>query len=129
MADESSPFGGLVRSSFSFDKLTRAMEAQAAQVDEHLEKQRARAADHVDKLPDLSDDELIASMPAGQVSATNHMELTRRLKNAIEELTGETITARRSSEKASTRVLWLNILLVLLTAALVALTVVLAVKH
>jgi hypothetical protein len=59
----------------------------------------------------------------------NHqMELTRRLKVAITELTGETIAARDSSDKASARIWWLNVLLVLLTAALVALTVVLAVK-
>ncbi len=58
---------------------------------------------------------------------THQMELSRRLKVAIQELTSETIAARESSDSASARIAWLNVLLVLLTATLVALTVVLAV--
>jgi hypothetical protein len=52
-------------------------------------------------------------MPLDQVSATSHMGLIWRLKNAIELLKAETITARTSSDTAPKRILWLNILLVL----------------
>lgn len=51
----------------------------------------------------------------------------RRLKVAVAELTAETIAMRESSERASARLVWLTIVAVVLTAALVALTVVLAV--
>lgn len=81
------------------------------------------------------------------------MEMQRRLKDAVENLTAEeirsresserlsgqldasivgltaaTIRAARSSDRAARRLVWLTVVLVLLTAALVALTVVLAVR-
>jgi hypothetical protein len=47
------------------------------------------------------------------------MEMTRRLKVATEKLTDVTVTAGASADRASSRILWLD---VLLTAALVALS-------
>jgi hypothetical protein len=49
------------------------------------------------------------------------MEMQRRLKVAIERLTGETVAARKSANRAALAV-------IVLTAVLVALTVVLAVR-
>lgn len=87
----------------------------------------AQNLNDVNGLAGLSDAELIATTHA--IPSQNHqMELMRRLKVAMTELTGETIAARVSSDRASARIWWLNVLLVLLTAALVALTVVLAIK-
>jgi hypothetical protein len=40
----------------------------------------------------------------------------------------QTVAARKSADRASARIAWLNVVLVLLTVALVALTVVLAVR-
>jgi hypothetical protein len=88
---------------------------------------RAQHLDSVNRLAGLSDAELIASTPA--IPSQDHqMEMNRRLKVAIAELTAETVAARRSSERAGTRLVWLTAVVVLLTAALVALTIVLAVK-
>jgi hypothetical protein len=75
----------------------------------------------------LGDAELIATAP-GIPSETHQMELTRGLEAAIQELTAETVAGRQSLYKASARIAWLNAFLVVLTAALVALTVVLAVR-
>ena len=79
----------------------------------------AMRLDGVRKLSDVPDDELIAtdtSIP----SAQHQMEM-RRLKVAIERLTGETVAARKSANRAALAV-------IVLTAVLVALTVVLAVR-
>jgi hypothetical protein len=57
------------------------------------------------------------------------MELDRRLKVAITDLTTETIDARKASDRTARRLMWLTIVLVILTAVLVALTVVLAIKN
>jgi hypothetical protein len=81
---------------------------------------QAQHLDSVNQLASLSDDELIAtdhSIP----SVTHQMEMNRRLKAAITELTRETVAARKSSELVGR-------LLILLTAVLVALTVILAVR-
>ena len=91
------------------------------------EQVRARNVDNVSHLARLSDAALIATAP-GLASETHQMELTRRLKVAIQDLTGETIAARKSSDRAAARIMWLTFVLVVMTAALVALTVVLAVK-
>lgn len=56
------------------------------------------------------------------------MEMSRRLKVAVENLTGEVVTSRKSADRLSRRVVWLTAILVILTAALVALTIVLALK-
>lgn len=80
----------------------------------------AMRLDGVRKLSDVPDDELIAtdtSIP----SAQHQMEMQRRLKVAIERLTGETVAARKSANRAALAV-------IVLTAVLVALTVVLAVR-
>lgn len=88
---------------------------------------KAQRLDGVNKLAELSDAELIATTP-GIPNESHQMEMTRRLKVATERLTDVTVTASESADRASSRVLWLNVFLVLLTAALVALTVVLAVR-
>jgi hypothetical protein len=76
--------------------------------------------DGVRRLSDVSDEELIAtdtSIP----SARNQMEMQRRLKVAIEGVTTEIVAARKSANSAA-------VAIIVLTAALVALTVVLALK-
>jgi hypothetical protein len=112
---------------------------------------RAQNLETAQRLAKMSDADLIASAP-GFPGPHHEMEMNRRLKDAVEKLTGEitafresserltglldasvasltaeTIAARESSERAGRRV-WLNVLLVAMTAALVALTVVLALK-
>jgi hypothetical protein len=87
------------------------------------EWRRAIEAMHVDgvrQLADISDEELIAtdhSIP----SSRNQMEMQRRLKVAIEALTAETVLGRKAANRAA-------VMIVGLTAVLVALTVVLAVR-
>jgi hypothetical protein len=56
------------------------------------------------------------------------MEMNRRLKVAIIELTGELVTFRKSSDMASRRIFWLTVVVAFMTAALVGLTIVLALK-
>ena len=75
----------------------------------------------------LSDEKLIARTPS-EGSPKDQMEMQRRLKVAITDLTGETIKAGRSASRAAGWLLKLTIVLVAFTAALVALTVVLAVR-
>jgi hypothetical protein len=77
--------------------------------------------DGVRRLSDLSDEELIAADPT--IPGTRHqMEMQRRLKVAIQALTAETVTARKSANRGA-------LIIVALTAALVALTVVLAFRN
>ena len=76
--------------------------------------------DGVRRLSDLTDEELIATDPTIP-GARHQMEMQRRLKVAIQDLTAETVSARRSANRGA-------VILVVLTAALVALTVVLALK-
>jgi hypothetical protein len=54
--------------------------------------------------------------------------MARRLKESIAELTRETIAARKSADRASARIVWGTVAHIVLTAALVALTVVPAVR-
>lgn len=54
--------------------------------------------------------------------------MQRRLKSAVEGLTGEVVTSRRSADRLARRVVLLTLILVIMTAVLVALTVVLAVR-
>jgi hypothetical protein len=82
---------------------------------------RAREREHV------SDTDLIATAP-GIPNVTHQMELDRRLKVAIEDLTAEVVTSRKSADRLARRVVWASWILVALTVALVALTVVLAVR-
>jgi hypothetical protein len=80
----------------------------------------ARDVGGVRQMANISDAELIAtdlSIP----SARNQMEMQRRLKVAIETLTAETILGRKAANRAA-------VTIVALTAVLVALTVVLAVR-
>jgi hypothetical protein len=81
---------------------------------------QAQHLDSVNQLASLSDAELIATDPSIP-SVTHQMEMSRRLKVAITELTRETVAARKSSERVGR-------LVILLTAVLVALTIVLAVR-
>jgi hypothetical protein len=87
----------------------------------------AQHLDSVNQLANVSDAELIATSPSIQ-NVTHQMEMDRRLKVAIVDLTTETIAARKSSDRAAARLLWLTVILVVLTTALVALTVVLSLK-
>jgi hypothetical protein len=88
---------------------------------------QAQRLDGINKLAQFSDAELIATAP-GLADESHQMEMARRLKAAIGELTAETIAARMSAGRASGRIQWLNVFIVVLTATLVALTVVLAVR-
>jgi len=81
----------------------------------------ARRHDSVNQLGKLSDAELIAKDP-GIPNVSHQMELDRRLKVAITDLTTETIDARKASDRTARRLMWLTIVLVILTAVLVALT-------
>ena len=81
---------------------------------------QAMNVDGVRQLADISDEELIAtdhSIP----SARNQLEMQRRLKVAIEALTAETVLGRKVAT-------WVAVVIAALTAVLVALTVVLAVR-
>jgi hypothetical protein len=84
---------------------------------------RQRAVSGVRSLRDLTDDELIAQAPARtSLSQPHHeMEMQRRLKDSIEALTAETKLARRSATR------W-SLAIAALTAVILALTVVLALK-
>ncbi len=76
--------------------------------------------DGVRDLSNLSDVELIATDPSIP-GAKHQMEMQRRLKVAIEALTAETVLGRKVAT-------WLAVIIAALTAVLVALTVVLAVR-
>jgi hypothetical protein len=91
----------------------RALEAEAA------EQRRTTAQE----LAALSDEDLITTAPA-QSSLShpyNQMEMQRRLKVAIQEQTAESVRGRKAANRVGAA-------LILLTFALVALTVVLAVR-
>jgi hypothetical protein len=93
---------------------------ERAVAEQHLEGVRQRGG--------FSDEELIAKAP-GFPGPGYQMEMERRLKDAITELTTQTVAARKSADRTANRLVWLTIVLVVLTAALVALTVVLAVRR
>jgi hypothetical protein len=84
---------------------------------------RERRLSATRSLQDLTDDELIALAPARtSLSHPHHeMEMQRRLKDSIEALTAETSKARWWA-------LWGSLAIIALTLALVALTIVLALK-
>jgi hypothetical protein len=117
MAQDNSPLG----------TLRRHLRRRKLEEQQFRARVRAQNVSNVEGLAALSDAELIATAP-GIRTDRHELELSRRLKSAIEELTAETIAARASSDRASARIAWLNVLLVVLTAALLALTVVLAVR-
>jgi hypothetical protein len=116
----------------------RAAEEKAARA---TEAAWLRGLAEVGSLHALTDDELIASAPAKTSLSTpaHEMEIERRLKDAIETLTGEIVVfheaadrAAEKSEKADVRLerltrwlIGLTVVLVALTAAVVALTIVL----
>jgi hypothetical protein len=83
--------------------------------------------DGVNRLAQLRDAELIAQAP-GFPSPGHQMEMDRRLKVAITDLTTETIASRTSSDRTARRLVWLTSVVVVLTAVLVVLTIVLAVR-
>lgn len=91
------------------------------------EQVRTMNVDNVNRLAQIGDAELIATAP-GIPNETHQMEMSRRLKVAITDLTAETIASRKSSERAAARLVWLTVVVVVLTAVLVALTVVLATR-
>jgi hypothetical protein len=55
----------------------------------------------------LSDEELIARAP-GFPGPGYQMEMERRLKDAITDLTRETVAARTSSDRTANRLVWLT---------------------
>jgi hypothetical protein len=78
-------------------------------------------------LQKLTDHELIATAP-GPKDDRYPMEMTRRLKDAIGELTTELKAFRSSSDKLARRVVYLTAVLVIFTAAIVWLTALLVGK-
>lgn len=117
----------MARDNSLLEALRRHVRRRRLEEQQFRERVRAQNVSNVRGLAALGDAELIAtdhSIP----SISNQLELTRRLKAAIEDLTAETAAARMSSDRAAARVAWLNVILVVLTAALVALTIVLAVR-
>jgi hypothetical protein len=86
----------------------------------------ARQVDHARELSKSSDVELIGRAP--DFPGPHHeMEMNRRLKAAIEKLTTELVTFRKSSDVAARKLSRLTNVLISFTAALVALTVALVV--
>lgn len=109
------------------DPLRRHLKRRRLADRQFREQVRAQNIDNVNKLAGLSDAELIATNPA--IPTESHqMEMSRRLKAALQELTSETAGARKSVDRASARIVWGTVALIVLTAALVALTVVLALR-
>lgn len=94
--------------------------AQRSKNEEFQRAVRAMNVNGVRQLADISDAELIATDPS-MPSARNQMEMQRRHKVAIEALTAETVLGRKVAT-------WLAVIIAALTAALVALTVVLALR-
>ncbi len=83
---------------------------------------QARQVDHAHELSKLSDEELIGRAP-GFPGPHHEMEMNRRLKAAIEKLTTELVTFRKSSDVAARKLSRLTNVLISFTATLVALTV------
>jgi hypothetical protein len=103
---------------------TRIRSWRRAQRSKNEEFRRAVQAANVDRvrgLSDLSDVELIVRDPTIP-GARHQMEMQRRLKVAIEASAAETVLGRKAADLATA-------MIIVLTAVLVALTVVLAVRH
>jgi hypothetical protein len=96
---------------------------------------------HLNSLRELPDDELITRIGPQNSFTPPHgeMELQRRLKDAIETLTGELVAFREASDRAADKseraderlerltrwLIGLTVVLIALTGAIVALTIVL----
>lgn len=87
---------------------------------------QTRQVGHAQQLSQLRDEELIGRAP-GFPGPHYEMEMSRRLKTAIENLTTELVTFRESSDKAARKLSRLTNILIAFTAVLVALTVALVV--
>jgi hypothetical protein len=87
------------------------------------ETSATRGTANAERVRGLSDDQLIAQVESrGGISPPHsEMEMQRRLKEAIVDLTQETTKARW-------RALWGSVAIAALTVALIALTIVLALK-
>ena len=94
--------------------------AQRSKNEEFRRAVQAANVDGVRGLSELSDVELIVRDPTIP-GARHQMEMQRRLKVAIEALTAETVLGRKAANRAA-------VMIIILTAVLVALTVVLAVR-
>jgi CRP-like cAMP-binding protein len=80
-------------------------------------------------LPHVSDEKLVAvDPPSPSVASAIELEMARRLNAAIALLTAEAVDARKSSERLGHLLILLTVALVIMTAVLVALTVMLAVR-
>jgi hypothetical protein len=97
--------------------------ANRKKADEERTASRERRLLRAAGLREMTDDELIMQSPArSSLSYAHHeMEMQRRLKDSIEALTRETAKARWWA-------LWGSVTIAALTVALVALTIVLALK-
>jgi hypothetical protein len=106
------------------DEMTRHERRQHEAEAQRTVELAARVRD----LKQLSDDEVMGRAASYGQAPLYAVVMQRRLKDATERLTAETIRARESSDRAARRLVWLTVVLVVFTAALVALTVVLAVR-
>jgi len=79
------------------------------------------------QLQKLTDHELIATAP-GPKDDRYPMEMTRRLKDSIGELTAELKAFKASSDMLARRIVYLTAVLVVLTAIILWLTIVLVHK-
>jgi len=88
---------------------------------------REEAIERARQLQELADHELIATAP-GPKDDRYPMEMTRRLKASIGELTTELKAFKASSDMLARRVVYLTAVLVALTAIILWLTIVLVHK-
>jgi hypothetical protein len=92
---------------------------------QELEESRTYQLDHAEQVSRLSDEELIGQAP-GFPGPHHEMEMNRRLKVAIERLTGELVTFRKSADAAASKLSRLTNVLIGFTAVLVVLTILIA---
>lgn len=88
---------------------------------QELDESRTHQLDHAERLSQLSDKELTGRAP-GFPGPHHEMEMNRRLKVAIQRLTGELVKFRESSDAASRKLSRLTNVLIGFIAALVILT-------
>jgi hypothetical protein len=96
------------------------VERQAQEIRNRL----AQQAEEIRELARLSDDELIAQTPANTSLSRPlpQMEMSRRLKDAVEALTAELVMFRESSDAAAGKLARLTWVIIVLTVAVAGLT-------
>ncbi len=88
---------------------------------QELQETKIRQLQHAEQLSQLSDGRLIGQAP-GFPGPHHETEMNRRLKGAIERLTGEFVSFRESSDAAAGKLSRLTNVLIGFTAVLVILT-------